>query len=181
MTCVLIEEIATRVVGCAPRLGSTRLVAVDGPGGAGKSTLAAKLAVACDATLLHTDDFASWDNQIDWWPRLEQQILKPIAEGRAGRYQRYDWNTRALSEWHELVPPEVLILEGVSSARAEVRDRLSLSIWVDTPADIRLARGLERDGAGALPTWQRWMTAEDTHFATDRTRDHADVIVSGQR
>lgn len=57
-----IEEIAAAVAGSAARLGVTKLVAVDGPGGAGKSSLAAQLATACDATLIHTDDFASWDN-----------------------------------------------------------------------------------------------------------------------
>lgn len=110
---------------------------------------------------------------------MEQQVLEPLDAGRPARYQRYDWNIRALAEWHEIAPPDVLILEGVSSARAIVRDRLSLSIWVETPSDIRLTRGLERDGADALTMWQQWMAVEDAHFTADRTRDHADVIISG--
>lgn len=177
---VLIDDIAVKVADSVPRLGSTRLVAVDGPGGAGKSTLAERLAVACGAELLHTDDFASWDNQFDWWARLESQVLEPLGQDRPARYQRYDWTTRTLSEWHEMASPDVLILEGVSSARAAVRNRLSLSIWVETPRDTRLARGLDRDGVEALPLWQRWMDAEDAHFAADRTPDHADVIVNGR-
>ncbi|NNH68491.1 hypothetical protein HLB23_01100 [Nocardia uniformis] len=179
MAYVRIEEIAAAVARGEPRLGATKLVAVDGPGGAGKSTLADGLAAACHGIVLHTDDFASWDHPLDWWPRLERQILAPIAAGRPGRYQRYDWGTGALSEWHEVDPPQVLILEGVSAARGAVRDRLTLSIWVETPANVRLTRGLERDGVDALPLWQRWMADEDAHFATDRTREHADVIVSG--
>ncbi|WP_460698369.1 hypothetical protein [Nocardia thraciensis] len=47
----------------------------------------------------------------------------------------------------------------MSSGRAAVGDRLSLA----TP-----------------PLWQRWMAAEDAHFAVDRTRAHADVIVDGE-
>ncbi|AHH21446.1 putative uridine kinase [Nocardia nova SH22a] len=180
MAFVLIEEIAVKVAESVPRLGSTRLIAVDGPGGAGKSTLTERLAVACCAELLHTDDFASWDNQFDWWPRLERQVLEPLGENRPARYQRYDWGTGALSEWHEIANPEVLILEGVSSARAAVRERLSLSIWVETPRETRLARGLDRDGVQALPLWQRWMAAEEVHFAVDRTPEHADVMVDGQ-
>ncbi|WP_280265582.1 hypothetical protein [Nocardia wallacei] len=74
----------------------------------------------------------------------------------------------------------MLILEGVSAARAAVRDRLSLAIWVQTSREVRLARGLERDGAQALPLWQEWMAAEDAHFAADRTREYADVIVEGE-
>ncbi|MFD6217050.1 uridine kinase family protein [Nocardia salmonicida] len=180
MTHMHTDDLAALVERTTPRLGSTKLVAVDGPGGAGKSTLAAQLAAVCAATLLHTDDFASWDNQFDWWPRLEQQILSPIARGGVGRYQRYDWDTKTLTEWHDVAPPAVLILEGVSAGRAVVRDRLSLLVWVQTPPEVRLARGLDRDGDGALGLWQRWMADEDLHFAADRTREHADVIISGQ-
>ncbi|PKV81059.1 cytidylate kinase-like protein [Nocardia fluminea] len=127
-----VDDLAALLERTTPRLGSTKLVAVDGPGGAGKSTLATQLAAACTATLLHTDDFASWDNQFDWWPRLEQQILSPIARGRAGRYQRYDLGHKDFGGWHDVAPPAVLILEGVSAARAAVRDRLSLLVWVQT-------------------------------------------------
>ncbi|WP_280390905.1 AAA family ATPase [Nocardia brasiliensis] len=91
---------------------------MDGPSGAGKSTLVERLAVACCAELVHTDDFVSWDNQYDWWPRLERQVLEPHSGGRIARYQRYDWTTRAWSEWREIAAPDVLILErGVFGSR----------------------------------------------------------------
>ncbi|HWL89396.1 MAG TPA: hypothetical protein VNO21_26510, partial [Polyangiaceae bacterium] len=125
------------------------------------------------------DDFAAWDNPIDWWPRLEQQVLLPLGQGAAGRYQRYDWERRELAEWHDVVADGVVILEGVSSARAAVRGRLSLAIWVETPRELRLTRGLERDGDGALPLWNEWMAAEDAHFAADETRDHVDLVLPG--
>ncbi|WP_433203919.1 uridine kinase family protein [Nocardia sp. CA-107356] len=175
-----IAEIAARIGASQPRLGSTRLVAVDGPAGAGKSTLAASLAVMCDAQVVHTDDFAPANNELPWWPRLVRQVLEPIARGRCGRYQRYDWDEHALAEWHDVVPGGVLVLEGVSSARAAVRDQLSLAIWIDTPRAVCLARGLERDGRHTLPLWEAWMAAEEAHFAADRTRDHADLIVPGE-
>ena len=47
---------------------TTRIVAVDGPGGAGKSSLSEWLAGELDAPIVHTDDFASWDNPTSWWP-----------------------------------------------------------------------------------------------------------------
>jgi len=45
---------------------TTRIIAIDGPGGAGKSSLAEHLAHELDAPIVHTDDFASWDNPIEW-------------------------------------------------------------------------------------------------------------------
>ena len=176
-----IEAIAARVYSRPPRLGAARLVAVDGPGGAGKSTLASRLASVCGAQLLHTDDFASWDNQFGWWSRLEEQVLRPIADGQLGRYQRYDWGEQKLADWCTVSPVGVLILEGVSASRAAVRDRLYVTVWVETPRHIRLDRGLARDGADSIALWEQWMAAEDRHFATEHTREHADFVVSGVR
>ncbi|WP_069160027.1 uridine kinase family protein [Nocardia altamirensis] len=175
----MLAEIVDRIAASTPRLGSTRVVAIDGPGGAGKSTLAAQLARECAATVVQTDSFASWDNTLNWWPRLESQVLEPLSRDVPGRYQRYDWDARALAEWHEVAPGGVVVLEGVSSARAVVRSRLSLAIWVETPRATRLTRGLDRDGSAALPLWDRWMADEDNHFAADDTRANVDIIVDG--
>lgn len=64
-------------------LRPVRLVAIDGPGGAGKSVFAARLARAFaglqEVTVLHTDDFASWETPAGWWPRLEPYAEAPPA------------------------------------------------------------------------------------------------------
>lgn len=64
---------------------TTRIVAVDGPGGAGKTSLGKWLASELSAKIVHTDDFASWDNPTNWWPELIDKMLKPIAAGAAAR------------------------------------------------------------------------------------------------
>src|ERR1700693_6281114 len=64
-----------------PRTGATKLVGIDGHGGSGKSTLAELLAVHLGAEIIHTDDFASWDNPKDWWPSLIRLVLQPLADG----------------------------------------------------------------------------------------------------
>ena len=61
----------------APAGVMTRMVAVDGPGGAGKSSLADWHARELDAQVVHTDDFASWENPVDWWPDLIERALQP--------------------------------------------------------------------------------------------------------
>jgi uridine kinase len=160
---------------------TTRIVAIDGYGGAGKSTLARRVAAALDgAPIVPTDDFAGWDNQFDWWPRLLEQVIAPLARGDIARYQRFDWSTQQLAEWIELPHhPATVIIEGVAAMRREFDPYLAYRIWVDTPPEVRLRRGLDRDGEAMRSQWDRWMTAEAAYVATDRPMDRADVVVPG--
>ena len=62
---------------------STKIVAIDGRGGAGKSSLAERLAQELGgAQILRTDDFASWENPLDWWPRLIEEALEPLSRNQ---------------------------------------------------------------------------------------------------
>jgi hypothetical protein len=47
----------------------------------------------------------------------------------------------------------------------------------DASPEVRLRRGLQRDGAEARGGWERWGREEDAHFAADRARDRPGVIV----
>ena len=172
-----VDEIVAAIMA---RPGPLRLVAIDGPGGAGKSTLAGRLAHAAhDAPVIHTDDFASADNPIDWWPRLLEQVIEPLVRGDAAVYQRYDWATDSLAEWHTVERAPIIIIEGVSAGRSEWSQHLSFLVWIDTPRDERLRRAVERDGPEALDNWRSWMADEDAHYASDPTRERADVVVDG--
>ena len=158
----------------------TRIVAIDGCGGAGKSTLAAKLAALLDdCPLIHTDDFASWDRPLDWYPRMITQVLEPLGQNRPTRYQKFDWQANQLGQWETVKPCSFVILEGVSSSRSEFRPYLSFSIYIETDRDLRLKRGLERDGEAALPLWQQWMAEEDEYLLRDQPQEYTDVVISG--
>jgi hypothetical protein len=155
------------------------LVAIDGRGGAGKSSLATAIERELDrAAVVHTDDFAfGWELGWDW---ARDQIVEPMLARRPARFQRFDRPTRRLAEWHE-VPSDtdVLILEGVSATRSELGDPWDVTIWVEAPRDTRLQRGLEREGDAALPLWQKWMAEEDRWVASERPADRCDFIFDG--
>jgi uridine kinase len=171
-------DLAERIRAQCPPARS--LVAVDGPGGAGKSTLALRLARALgDATIVPTDDFATWNDPLDWWHRMSDEVIRPIAQGRTARYRRRDFLTGRFLDWVMVPTKAVTIIEGVSSSRREWADRLCFSVWIETPRDERLRRGLERDGADALPAWEGWMAAEDEFFELDRPWERADAIIAG--
>ncbi|WKT96021.1 hypothetical protein Q2K19_17385 [Micromonospora soli] len=190
MTVAVVEAyagLARRVLAGPARLGPTRLVAVDGPSGAGKTVLAARLADALAALagdrppVVRTDDLLDgWDDQLTFWSRLEEWVLAPLRSGRPGAYRRYSWARGCF-----LGPPvpvsagPVLIVEGVSAARARIRPELTLSVFVTAPAELRLSRALARDGAQILPELRRWHAGERAHFAADGTEAAADLVVDG--
>ena len=166
------------------RLGGTRLVAVDGPAGSGKTTLAARLAAAVgEAPVVHMDDlYEGWTGLgPPVWARLHDQVLHPLAHGRAARYQCYDWTAGRFDRWVDVPVPEVLLVEGVGAGARPVMAYVSLLIWVEAPSGLRLARGIDRDGPGLRTEWERWRALEDAHFTADGTRDRADLVVDGSR
>jgi len=179
-------DLAAAVLATPPRLGRVRLVAVDGPAGSGKTTFAGRLAAALRARAasvgeVHTDDLLNgWVDIVAFWPRLERWILEPLRRGEAGRYQAYDWHAARFDEqWRAVPVPDVLIVEGVTSARAAAQPYLGLGILVDADRDLRLARGIARDGEAMRGEWVRWMADEDRHFAADDTRSRANIVVDG--
>jgi uridine kinase len=175
-------ELAQQVLARPPRLGRTRLVAVDGPSGAGKTLFAERLARALNgAPLVHTDDLLNgWADQFTFWPRLEEWVLGPLRAGRPGRYRRYDWHRHQFApEWTSVQPAPVVILEGVSVARAAIRPELTLAVFVDAPARLRLDRALARDGPTLLPYLEEWRRGENVHFRADATAHRADLVVDG--
>jgi uridine kinase len=168
-----------------------RAVAIDGRGGSGKSTLARRLADGWPkAVVIEMDDFhrpsaervqrpevhgANFDRG-----RLVTEVLEPLASGRAGHYQRYDWDEDRLAEWHDVPVGAMVIVEGVYSTSELLRGYFDYTIWVDCPSEVRLQRGIERDGEPMRAVWvEEWMPAEDCYVAADRPDAWADLVLDG--
>ena len=167
-----------------PKAGSTKVIGIDGHGGSGKSTLAAHLGERLGAEIVHTDDFASWDNPKDWWPLVIERIFEPLqSRARTLSYPRSQW-------WPGHEPESIvdqpvtgaLILEGVGSLRREFRQFLSVAIFVSAPRAVCIERGTTRDAAmGAkeeiLEQWNRWFDDEVGYMAHDKPEQFADIVV----
>jgi uridine kinase len=162
----------------SPARFATRIVAVDGLGGAGKTTLADRLAAELDARVVHTDDFAGWENPVDWWPALLEQVLEPLAAGRAARFTPTSWGGPPRDEI-VVEPAPFVVVEGVTASRAAFRPYLAYAIWVEAPRALRLERGLARGGEDTRERWEQWMAVEDAYVAGERPAEHADRVVPG--
>jgi uridine kinase len=172
-----------------PKVGNVMLIAIDGHGGSGKSALAELLSQKLSAQIIHQDNFASWDNPLNWWPKLIKQVFEPIETGaNTLSYERSKWweNHHPEPAIDEPVTP-IMILEGVSSLRKEFRDYISLSIFVDTPIEICLKRGLARDSGTGKPKeeirklWEQWLKDENEYIARDNPKEYADIVIDGTK
>ncbi len=184
-----LAPILAAVRAAPPRCGPVEVVCIDGPAGSGKTTVANALALALagagatpEVPVVHMDDLYEGWGQVLGQPlglRIEGWLLDPWAAGRAGRHPRYDWVAGRFADWVDVPAAPVVILEGCGSASQVIRERAALVVWVEAPADLRLTRGLARDGAPMEAQWRAWQAHEAAHFAADGTRAAADLLVDG--
>ncbi|MEP6842573.1 MAG: AAA family ATPase [Pseudolysinimonas sp.] len=179
-------ESANRVSALARRsqaVNGMRIVGIDGPSGSGKSTLARAVAAQLDCPVIKIDDFVSWGDLSGWWPRFDEQVLAPLLDGRDAHYQQRDWVGdefgTGLGEWRTVAWHPLVVFEGVTTTRRESVGQLSLAVWVEAPDEVRLARGLARDGEDHRELWEDWMRREAEFFGADRPRARADLVVPG--
>ena len=186
-------DIVTSVLASPPTLGSGRLVCVDGPAGSGKTTLAAALHRTFRDTLREGPAggrvrVLHMDNVYDGWAGLDagmdtvaSAVVGPLREARDGHYRRYDWHRSRFAEERVVPPCDVLVVEGVGSGGrlGGYPDAVTCLVWVATPSDVRLERGLGRDGDEQREHWLAWQRQEAAMFDRERIRERADVVVDG--
>jgi uridine kinase len=74
----------------------------------------------------------------------------------------------------------VVLVEGVYSASALLRAYFDYRIWVDCPYEMRLQRGVERDGEQMRAVWvEQWMPAEDRYALAERPDANVDLVLDG--
>lgn len=191
---VLDSRWTARILGSKPRTGDVRLVCIDGPAGAGKTSLADDLAAALTAEqpaigsvpVVHGDEvYEGWSvvaaapDRVRAFGLLAQRLgtwlLDPWRDGRPGSHPTWDWHASRWGDDVEVAAHPVVILEGVGLAAAALREHAVLSIWLEADPGVRLARVISRDGEQIRAQMTSWQRDEDQWHHLDRTRESADV------
>ncbi len=166
-----------------PPVGICKIVAIDGPAGAGKSTLAESLRIALaregdEVGLIHMDDlYRGWNDALTekLSTTLRDEILKPLSQGKIGSYRPWDWNLNRAAERVEIGRTSFLILEGVGAAQRVVRPFATTLIWIGVDSSRGLERVLARDGARVADFAKfheemlAWQGREILHFAKEES------------
>jgi len=182
-----VEDLAARLVSrvnaLPPTLGTCRLLCIDGPSGAGKTTLAAAVRRAARprrVEVLHMDAvYDGWDGLEAGMRTVAEDVLAPLGRGQSGRYRRYDWNSGRFTDEHLVEARDLLVVEGVGAGNPAYAAATTLLVWVDAPSEVRLARALDRDGQHTHDLLLGWHALEQEMFARTGIRERADVVVDG--
>jgi para-aminobenzoate synthetase len=162
----------------APRCGRTRVLAVDGRSGAGKTSLAAGLRAALDAPVVTLEElYGGWDGLERGIDLLVSAVLEPLSAGRPARVPRYDWVAAAWGTPWVLEPPWLLIVEGVGAGARRAAAYASVLVWMEAPESVRKKRALDRDGETFAPHWDMWAVQEDAMLAREHTPVRADFLI----
>lgn len=163
-----------------------RIVAVDGRGGGGKTSLAGRLGAAmAPAVVVHSDDVAWNHSRFGWEDLMVDGVLEPLRAGRAVHYQPPAWAAHD-RDGHIDIPVGVrtVIIEGVGVSRRSLVPLIDVAVWMQSDFGEARRRGVERDmielgrdESEAVRIWSEWEAEEVPFLLADRPWERADLIV----
>lgn len=159
------------------------IIAIDGPAGAGKTTLAMKLSKdLLGAQVIHMDDlYEGWKDPLS--TRLKMvaisQILTPYINNLPVTYQKFDWNLNKFIEKKFINPSKFLILEGVGSGQQDFSEFLSKLIWIQIDPQVGFNRVITRDGEHVRDEMLKFLIDQNNHFVQELTEKRADYSLNG--
>jgi uridine kinase len=163
--------------------GRPRVVAIDGRGGAGKTTLAERLRRAVPGSaVVHTDDVAWHHAYFDWGALLIENVLRPLHRGAAVDFRPEAWAARD-RPGSITVPADAgfVWVEGTGVLREELAPWLDASVWVQGDLDEQERLLIARDGDSAEQQQHvaNWLREELPFLLRERPWARATMIVQG--
>jgi len=163
------------------------IIGIDGFGGSGKTSLAKLLKQHFEkVTIVEMDDFYLPSLKRADYQRVKEQVLAPLVNDIPASYQRYDWKTDRMAEWHAIEPGGVVIIEGSYSTNNDIKSMYDFKIWIECPQDVGMERGiardLTRDKVDTRNKWiNEWMPLEKEYVNAYNPKQYADYIVDGTK
>jgi len=160
------------------------LLAIDGPAGAGKTTLAAKLEAEFSShstvRTIHMDElYNGWSDALGQsLTDALQAVTAAYLSGVECTIKIFNWHLLKFDREEVITPTDYLILEGVGAAQEIVRKAGATTYWLDIDAVTGLQRVLARDGVHIEKEMRQWQIQQSIHFAKDQTRENCEFKVT---
>lgn len=160
------------------------IITIDGPAGAGKTTLSAHIAASLSnqftTSVIHMDDlYNGWRDPFGE-PFIEalQRATSAHIAGDKCELPQYDWARSKYSGAKIYNPAQLLILEGVGSSTSHIREKVSASIWIDINPEEGLQRVLTRDGLTIADEMSQWLERQAEFFIAEESAESADFALT---
>lgn len=160
------------------------IIAIDGPAGAGKTTLAAHLTAALSlkysCTTLHMDNlYNGWQSPFDHH-LTDALTLACTSHQKSQKFSlaHFDWKKNEYGAPIEIPQSQMLILEGVGSSQLAIRPYLNASIWIDIDPTLGFERVISRDGEVISEQMLGWLNQQAEHFRENNSESAADFVLT---
>ncbi len=163
------------------------IVAIDGPCGSGKTTVAALLAEIYAAPVFAMDDyflrpeqrtperFAEPGGNVDR-ERFLAEVLEPLSRGaQTVEMSRFDCSTQALCPPERITVGRLAIVEGSYSMHPALAGRHTIKVLLDIDPDEQLRRIAARDPDLLDRFKNEWIPLENRYFDATDTASRADL------
>ena len=157
-----------------------QIILIDGPAGAGKTTLSLKMQSELNCEVIHLDSvYNGWEHALDEsLTKVLVNLVNSFLDNKDFELPIFNWSKNEFDSVHLVKPADTLIIEGVGAGQRAIRESANLLYWVEADDEIGLQRVLERDGREIESQMRRWKVSEAKHFEAERTRDFADFIIT---
>ena len=164
------------------------ILAIDGGSASGKTTLATMLCELYSATIFHMDDFFLPPNMrtperlgepggnVDR-ERFEKEVLIPLKCGKIINYRPFDCKTNDFKEPTEIIPKNLVIIEGAYSMHPALRCYYDISLFLEIDKETQRSRVLKRN----IDTWgaffEKWIPLENSYFEKMDIKSKCDFLI----
>lgn len=164
------------------------IIAIDGPCGSGKSSLANSLKNMYDCNIFSMDDFflqphmrkaeryAQAGGNVDY-ERFSQEVLLNIKAKVAFEYQVFDCKKMALAHKVFVTPQKLNIVEGAYSMHPNLIKNYDYKIFLYIDEQEQKKRILKRNGPDMLQRFtQQWIPLENRYFNEYAIKEKCDLV-----
>jgi uridine kinase len=169
----------------------TFLLAIDGRGGSGKTTLAKSIAEHFQAQIINTDDYFDFEiipAKNYFWNKQDfiTDILKPLSQSYTANYQKNKWVNGTFAGEKEIVkiaPKGLIIIEGLMSLQKELLQYYNDSLWLNIDLETSLARAKSRDinekgwdKNEVELNWSKWIPTQEEYISIEKPDINSNLV-----
>lgn len=165
------------------------VIAIEGPAGAGKTTLARKLAAELSSFIFQMDDFflpisLRTPKRLEeiggniHYERFLEEVLQPLKQNKPFTYQIFNCQTQNYEQRFFDNQTNIIIIEGVYSYHQLFQHFYDYLIYCNITEELQLNRLKQRSTPEIYANFlNRWLPLERKYFLTNMPMEYADFLI----